>query len=105
MHLLHSRLTRTGSAPLPPLASSVHPSFVIDAHRFVHPDTPSESPDALFTALAADMPRPPVKSAVQVKMNVSAEPAPAVLCVTLTPHSLLLVIMTAAPRHYKMIIH
>lgn len=68
-----------GSAPLPPLATSVHPAYVIDAHRFIEDATSSDSPDALYTSLPAEMPRPPVKSAVQVKMNVSAEPAASVL--------------------------
>lgn len=70
-----------GSAPLPPLATSVHPAYVIDAHRFIEDATSSDSPDALYTSLPAEMPRPPVKSAVQVKMNVSAEPAASVLYV------------------------
>ncbi|RSH90144.1 hypothetical protein EHS25_001478 [Saitozyma podzolica] len=68
-----------GSAPLPPSPMSVHPSFIIDAHSFVDHTKPVTSPDLIFAGLSPGSPRPPVKSAVQVKLDVSAEPAQAVL--------------------------
>ncbi|GFZ49035.1 hypothetical protein JCM24511_06785 [Saitozyma sp. JCM 24511] len=68
-----------GSAPLPPSPTSVHPSFIIDAHSFVDHTKPVTSPDLIFAGLPSGCPRPPVKSAVQVKLDVSAEPAQAVL--------------------------
>jgi hypothetical protein len=68
-----------GSAPLPPSPNKIHPEYIVDAHSFVDHTNPVTTPDSIFSALPASFPRPPVKSAVQVKMDVSAEPAQAVL--------------------------
>ncbi|ORY21479.1 hypothetical protein BCR39DRAFT_553579 [Naematelia encephala] len=67
-----------GSAPLPPSPSTIHPAYIIDAHTF-----PSESlsTDAapLFSSLPEGYSRPTVKSAVEVKLDVGADPAQSVL--------------------------
>ncbi|WVQ76734.1 hypothetical protein IAR50_006408 [Cryptococcus sp. DSM 104548] len=66
-----------GSAPLPPSPKTIHPDFIIDSHSFVTSHEPTSDP--IYQGLNAEYPRPPVKHAVQVKMNVSAEPAQSVL--------------------------
>ncbi|WVQ83868.1 hypothetical protein IAT38_006012 [Cryptococcus sp. DSM 104549] len=66
-----------GSAPLPPSPTTIHPEYIIDSHSFVTSLEPT--PDPIYSGLAEGYPRPPVRNAVQVKMNVSAEPAQAVL--------------------------
>ncbi|WVF70161.1 hypothetical protein IAT40_004949 [Kwoniella sp. CBS 6097] len=66
-----------GSAPLPPSPTTIHPEYIIDSHSFVKRLEPT--PDPIYDGLSEQYPRPPVKSAVQVKMDVSAEPAQAVL--------------------------
>ncbi|WWC67578.1 uncharacterized protein I206_101488 [Kwoniella pini CBS 10737] len=65
------------SAPLPPSPSTIHPDYIIDSHSFIKKIEPT--PDPIYDGLDPSFPRPPVKSAVQVKMDVSAEPAQAVL--------------------------
>ncbi|OCF59200.1 hypothetical protein L486_03702 [Kwoniella mangroviensis CBS 10435] len=65
------------SAPLPPSPSTIHPEFIIDSHSFIKKIEPT--PDPIYDGLDLSFPRPPVRSAVQVKMDVSAEPAQAVL--------------------------
>ncbi|WWD21977.1 hypothetical protein CI109_106465 [Kwoniella shandongensis] len=85
-----------GSAPLPPSPTSIHPSFIIDSHSFVTSLEPT--PDPLFTNLPQGYPQPPVKSAVQVKMDVSAQPAEAVLGVKpFTIHPTILNLTLASP--------
>ncbi|WVO15753.1 hypothetical protein L204_103415 [Cryptococcus depauperatus] len=66
-----------GSAPLPPSPTAIHPDYIIDSHSFV--TFTETTPDPIYYGLKEDYPRPPVKNAVQVKMDVSAEPAQAVL--------------------------
>lgn len=65
---------KSGSAPLPPDPSTVHPSQVVDAHSYPIAEVPSE----LYDDLPEGFPRPPVKGVVQVKMDVSAGPATSV---------------------------
>ena len=77
LYCLDIPLSPPGSAPLPPSPSTIHPDFIIDAHSF--PDRVTTDPSPIFGGLKDEFPRPPVKSAVQVKMNVSAEPAQAIL--------------------------
>lgn len=67
----------TGNAPLPLPPTRIHPDYIVDSHSFV---TSSElTPDPIYHGLAEEYPRPPVRNAVQVKMNISAEPAQAIL--------------------------
>ncbi|WRT65118.1 uncharacterized protein IL334_002060 [Kwoniella shivajii] len=63
--------------PPPPSPTSIHPEYIIDSHSFVKRLEPT--PDPIYEGLESAYPRPPVKSAIQVKMDVSAEPAKAVL--------------------------
>ncbi|ADV24297.1 hypothetical protein I305_04979 [Cryptococcus gattii E566] len=66
-----------GNAPLPLPPTRIHPDYIVDSHSFV---TSSElTPDPIYHGLAEEYPRPPVRNAVQVKMNISAEPAQAIL--------------------------
>ncbi|KIR60376.1 hypothetical protein I314_03669 [Cryptococcus bacillisporus CA1873] len=66
-----------GNAPLPLSPTRIHPDYIVDSHSFV---TSSEhTPDPIYHGLAEEYPRPPVRNAVQVKMNISAEPTQAIL--------------------------
>lgn len=67
----------TGSAPLLPSPTRIHPDYIIDSHSFV--TSFENSPDPIYQGLAEVYPRPPVRNAVQVKMKISAEPAQAIL--------------------------
>ncbi|WVR04290.1 hypothetical protein IAU60_001290 [Kwoniella sp. DSM 27419] len=85
-----------GSAPLPPSPSTIHPTYVIDAHSFAKAAGPS--PDPIFAGLEPSFPRPPVRSAVQVKMDVSASPPQEVLGVKpFSIHPTVLNLTLAAP--------
>lgn len=67
----------TGSAPLPPSPTRIHPDYIVDSHSFV--TSFEHTPDPIYQGLAEVYPRPPVRNAVQVKMKISAEPAQAIL--------------------------
>ena len=71
-------VTVAGTAPLPPSPATIHPSFIVDAHTFAPPSRPV---DSLFASLPESFPKPSVKSAVQVVLDVSADPPQAVLSV------------------------
>lgn len=79
-HIVHRPLhahAPTGSAPLPPSPTRIHPDYIVDSHSFV--TSFEHTPDPIYHGLAEVYPRPPVRNAVQVKMKISAEPAQAIL--------------------------